>query len=102
MKGMELEANDGRRVITVDEIRDVVKANIEHIRLEDIFPPEALKAFADKARSEGYSEGYVAAGMRRSPILGDEKKADEGVNEDDQDDGDKYVDPAKNPFIKTE
>lgn len=86
-------------VVTMDQLRDLVKA--EKIKPEELFDAEGLRDATAAARADGYAEGLFEARKRDGTgCIGplDEPKKDEPEADPET----KYINPASNPFIKTE
>ena len=85
-------------VVTKEQVRDLIK--LEKLKPEDLFDDEGLKPIRDAARSEGYAEGSFSAGWemnkKQKAELEEKKQAEEKGEGPD-----KYLDPARNPMIRT-
>ncbi len=80
---------NGETIISTEQLRELIRR--EKIRPDQLFEPEALKELTDAARAAGYAEARLAS---RPAADSPKPKPDE-----DKDEG-KYLDPARNPYIK--
>jgi hypothetical protein len=76
-------------LVSKEQIRDLIKR--EGLKPNDLFDEVALKELTDKARADGYAEAQFQAEWKKETKEKEEKK--EGP--------DSYLDPKKNPWIKT-